>query len=207
MNANTMKPAAVSNANPGDFARRSFHDPQAGAATRVHEEEVLRLLKAQDGSTTRLCEAIAGGPIALLVLRQGVTAEVPVIVRTLLPGERFIERHSCLAADGEIMMDNLTYVALNALAPQMRAALEGGSAPIGHLLESLWVRRQFLPAEAALPLFERLWSVAGTPDAAASRAYCIGAPEGAMFVIAETYRRGMRDRRLRSQGAPEAHGR
>jgi len=150
---------------------------------------MLKLLLAQDGSTTRLCETIAAGPVALQVLAQRVVHAAPGEVHDTLPGASFIERITCLAAHGEVMMDNLSYIALDGLAPDLRRDLEAGAMPIGHLLARLWVRRAFL--EAAPMMYERLWGVVGLPDPGASRAYRIVTPEGARMLIAETYRRGM----------------
>lgn len=150
---------------------------------------MLQLLLAQDGSTTRLCETIAGGPIALQVLEQRVVHVVPQEVRDALPGSSFIERITCLAAHGQVMMDNLSYIALEGLPADLRRDLEIGSMPIGHLLARLWVRRRFL--EAAPLMYERLWGVVGQSDPVASRAYCVATPEGPRMLIAETYRRGM----------------
>ena len=151
---------------------------------------MLQLLLAQDGSTTRLCETIAGGPVSLHVIEQRVVNEVPAEVRAALPGTGFIERITCLAAHGEVMMDNLSYIALDGLPADVRRDLEAGVMPIGHLLARLWVRRAFL--DAAPALYERLWAAAGwLRDAAASRTYCIVTPDGPRMLIAETYRRGM----------------
>jgi len=169
--------------------RQRFHHPSDAPAQAAHARNVLRLLLAQDGSTTRLCEAIAGGPVSLQVLEQRVVHAVPAEVRTALPGSSFIERITCIAAHGQVMMDNLSYIALKGLPPDLRRDLEGGLIPIGHLLARLWVRRAFL--EAAPMLIERLWGVVGLPDPDASRAYCIATPEGPRMLIAETYRRGM----------------
>lgn len=151
---------------------------------------VLQLLLAQDGSTTRLCETVAAGPVALHLLAQRVVASVPPEVSAVLPGTRFIERITSLAAHGQVMMDNLVYIALDGLQADVQRDLKQGVAPIGHLLERLWVRRRFLDAQPAL--YERLWAAAGgLPDAAASRLYCIATPEGPRMLIAETFRRGM----------------
>lgn len=150
---------------------------------------MLQLLLAQDGSTTRLCEVIAAGPVSLHLLEQRVTDAVPAEVRSALPGSGFIERITCLAAHGQVMMDNLSYIALEGLPPDLQRDLEGGTMPIGHLLSRLWVRRSFL--DAAPMLYERLWGVVGLPDSEASRTYAIITPEGTRMLIAETYRRGM----------------
>lgn len=169
------------------LVRQCFHDP---ADPSEPHARVLQLLLAQDGSTTRLCETVAGGPVALHLLVQRVTTAVPPAVQAVLPGTHFIERITCLAAHGQVMMDNLAYIALEGLQADVRRDLEAGAMPIGHLLARLWVRRRFLDPQPAL--LERLWSVAGgLPDAAASRLYCITTPEGPRMLIAETFRRGM----------------
>lgn len=101
---------------------------------------------------------------------------MPAEVRSALPGARFIERITSLVAHGQVMMDNLSYIALEGLPADVRRDLKGGGTPIGHLLARLWVRRSFLGA--APMLYERLWGAAGLPDPEASRAYCIVTPEG-----------------------------
>lgn len=166
--------------------RQRFLDPSDPPACA----RVLQLLLVQDGSTTRLCETVAAGPVDLHVVAQRVVTAVPPEVGAALPGTRFIERITCLAAHGQVMMDNLVYVALDGLQPDVQRDLKLGVAPIGHLLERLWVRRRFLDAVPAL--YERLWAAAGgMPDPAASRLYCIATPEGPRMLIAETFRRGM----------------
>jgi chorismate-pyruvate lyase len=172
---------------PHPLRREPFFD--AGAPEPA-TQRLLRLLLAQDGSTTRLCETIAGGPVGLQLLRQAFTADVHALVRQWLPGSRFIERITSLVAHGEVMMDNLAYIALDGLEPSVQRDLEAGVAPIGHLLARMWVRRE--PVSDAGALHERLWSAVGVPDAAATRAYRIVTPEGPRMLIVETYRRGMR---------------
>ena len=170
--------------------RQRFHQPSDPPAQAERARSMLQLLLAQDGSTTRLCEAIADGPVSLHVLAQRVVDVVPAEVRATLPGSGFIERITCLAAHGQVLMDNLTYIALDGLPADVRRDLEAGVMPIGHLLARLWVRRTFL--DAAPVLYERLWdAVGGLADADASRTYCIATPEGPRMLIAETYRRGM----------------
>lgn len=156
--------------------------------------DLLRLLLAQDGSTTRLCETVAGGPVELLLLHQVMTADVPPVVRDALPGEHFIERVTSLAAHGEVMMDNLSYIALDGLPRDVQADLEAGRLPIGHLLARLWVKRAAWQPTSWL--FERLDAAVGVRDDAASRAYRILTPDGPSMLIAETFRRGMRMRRF-----------
>jgi len=150
---------------------------------------VLQLLLAQDGSTTRLCEAVARGPVSLHVLEQRVVDAVPAEVSAALPGSMFIERITCLAAHGQVMMDNLSYIALDGLPANLRRDIEDAKISIGHLLSRLWVRRAFI--DVGPTLHERLWAAVGLPDANASRAYCIATPDGLGLLIAETYRRGM----------------
>jgi chorismate-pyruvate lyase len=169
--------------------RQRFHQASDPPAQAAHARSVLQLLLAQDGSTTRLCEAIARGPVSLHVVEQEIVNGVPAEVRCTLPGASFIERITCLAAHGQVMMDNLSYIALEGLPADVRRDLEGAAMPIGHLLSRLWVRRAFL--DATPTLYQRLWGSVGLPDAEAARAYCITTPEGPRMLIAETYRRGM----------------
>lgn len=173
------------------LVREAFAAAGDAPALVHYRERLRRVLLAQDGSTTRVCEAIAGGPVGLRVARQSVTRDVPAPIGELLPGVDFIERFSTLHAHGQVMMDNLTYIAVEGLDAQLRQGLEAGTVPIGHLLERLWTRRHRLPPDRLHALAPRLWSEFGQPDEASSRAYVIVTPEGARFVIAETYRRGM----------------
>ena len=123
------------------------------------------------------------------VIEQQHVGCVPAEVRSVLPGARFIERITCLAAHGQVLMDNLSYIALDGLAPDVQRDLEEGVMPIGHLLSRMWVRRSFLdPAPA---LYAKLWGAVGLPDSEASRVYCISTPDGPRMVIAETFRRGV----------------
>ena len=190
---------------PCSLLRQAFHldsdTPEPAAAAR----RVLQLLLAQDGATTRLCETVAGGPVELWVYEQRTVDTVPGEVRAVLPGTRFIERITCLAAHGQVLMDNLTYIALDGLAPDLQRDLEAATLPIGHLLARLWVRRAALATSlsptAAPALAQRLWDVVGVPDAPASRSYSIVTPDGPIMLIAETYRRGML---MTPHGAPHA---
>ena len=168
------------------FHRMLFADPHAPDAAK----QLLRLLLAQDGSTTRLCEAVAGGPVSLRVLSQQTLGDVPAIVSQQLPGELFIERITFLAAHGEVLMDNLAYIALDGLDPAIEDDLRAGTLPIGHLLARLWVRREAVADVPELP--QRLWDMVGLPDPSATRCYRIVTPDGPRMLIAETYRRGMR---------------
>ncbi|HEU4620755.1 MAG TPA: chorismate pyruvate-lyase family protein [Burkholderiaceae bacterium] len=159
------------------------------ATPHAAEQRLLTVLLAQDGSTTRLCEAIAQGPIKLHVYRQHVTHEVPALVREYLPGKQFIERITSLVAHDRVLMDNLSYIALEGLEPDIEADLRAGTMPIGHMLSRWWVRRERIAD--FIDLAQRLWEAVGLPDLAATRAYRIVTPEAPRMVIVETYRRGM----------------
>jgi len=185
-------PASAAAAPSAAVRRHRFHAPGASPAQAAQAQERLCLLLAQDGSTTRLCEALAGGPVQLVLHYQERVAPVPPVVQSLLPGAQFIERCTSLCAQGEVMMDNLTYVALDRLSSELREGLAAGTLPIGHLLATLWVRRSAVEAARAAPLYERLWQHVGLADAPASRAYTIYSEQGPLFLIAETYRGGMR---------------
>ncbi len=169
--------------------RQTFLQASDSPTQAAHARDTLRLLVAQDGSTTRLCETAAGGPITVHLLEQQVVRAVPPAVQAALPGTSFIERITSLSAHGEVMMDNLSYIALEGLPADIRRDLEAGVLPIGHLLARMWVRREFLPPDAGL--YQRLWGASGVPDAEASRTYRILTPEGPRMLIAESYRRGM----------------
>jgi chorismate-pyruvate lyase len=150
------------------------------------------LLLAQDGSATRLCEEVAAGPVGLTVhVQREVPADAaPALVRAQLPGEVFIERLVSLHAHGQIMMDNLSWLAPAALPPDIQAELAQGRTPIGHLLARMWIRRRTLAAPETL--WPALWAHVGLPDPEATRSYAIDVPErGAAMVITECFRRGM----------------
>lgn len=147
-------------------------------------------LCAQDGSTTRLCETIAGGPIQLHVLEQRACNDPPEPVRCALPGTRLIERFSCLASRGAVMLDSLAYVTTQTLPRDVAQEIEGGERPIGHLLERLWIRRAPW-ARLDDALCARPWAVVGWPDASATRTYTVETPDRPWMVITETLRNGM----------------
>lgn len=182
--------------------RRAFHDGIAGPEETARADQILDVFLAQDGSTTRTCEAIAGVPPAVRVLRQGQTSDVPRIVHELLPGASYLERFSSMVARGETMMDNLVYGVWDRLPEAMRRDLESATVPIGRMLDELWVRRIALPASSCVELWDRLWDAVGIADARASRAYTVETPEGVLLVIAETFRAGMRMTPLPLTGTP-----
>ncbi|MFT4103174.1 MAG: chorismate pyruvate-lyase family protein [Burkholderiaceae bacterium] len=171
--------------------RRRFLDGLApDRPTTEWARHWLRVLLLQDGSATLLCEIVAGGPIRLDVTHQVITRDVPDEVRELLPGDTFIERQVCLSFDAEVMMDNLTYVACDRVDPTLRQYLLDGTAPIGHLFDRRWTRKQTVaPIDAVVT---RLWDRSGLPDPAAVRAYLLQMPESTCMLITETFRAGMR---------------
>lgn len=171
------------------LSRQAFHGP--GPATPA-AQTLLTVLLAQDGSTTRLCEALSGGPLTLQVLLQQSIAAPPALVRQALPEGPWIERVSSLVAHGQVLTDNLVYIATPALEPALADGLHGGRHPIGHLLRGRFTQRRFLDDTASL--LDRLWQHVGTPDPAASRAYVLSTPQGPLMVVVEAFRRGLRGR-------------
>lgn len=152
------------------------------------EEFVLQLFIAQDGSTTRLLEAVAGGSFSVHVLDQRVVHELPKQLLGSLPGNRFLRRLTSLEARGHVLLDSLSYIAIDALPEAMARELQEGVSPIGRVLSHLWTRRTFRVGDTEL--FDELWSVVGCPDMRASRSSCIDTPQGPCIILAETFRRG-----------------
>ena len=150
---------------------------------------LLRLLLALDGSTTRVCEALVGKHVQVLLHHQTATRDVPLAVREQLGGERWLERVTSLVSDRAVMMDNLSYTRLDRVPASFLAALEEGSAPIGHLLGPLFVKRESVAGSDELR--ERLWRVVGMPDERAGRAYRIVTPDGPLMLIFEAFRAAM----------------
>ena len=182
--------------------RESFpYDPVAAS--------LLRVLLEQDGSTTRLCEVIAGGPVELSVHSQARVQTVPDGVLEVLGGESWIERITSLHVAGRVMMDNLTWTRVDRIPLEFSDDLERGELPVGRLLDRLFVKRQLIQASN---LGEILWAVTGLPDARASRAYTISTQFGssesgdpspigaalgsrsAFMLVFETYRAEIADR-------------
>ncbi|MES2238469.1 MAG: hypothetical protein V4500_12065 [Pseudomonadota bacterium] len=91
-----------------------FHQAGDIPAQAAHAHAVLRLLRTQDGSTTRLYEAVAAGLVRLQLLQQRIVPTVPADVACALPASACIERWTCLVAHGQVMMDNLSYIMLDA---------------------------------------------------------------------------------------------
>lgn len=150
---------------------------------------LLRLLLALDGSTTRVCEAIAQAPMTVQLLHQVQTDRVPEAVRAQLGGTRWLERVTSLHAHGRVLMDNLSYTRLDAVPDWFLAKLHQGTAPIGHLLQRLYVQRE--PQVGSAEIEQALWQHVGQPDLRASRCYRIVTEQGPLMLIFETFRDGM----------------
>ena len=150
---------------------------------------LLRALMALDGSTTRVCEAIAQAPMTVQLLSQQQTDSVPPGVREQLGGERYLHRVTSLHAHGRVLMDNLSYTRLDAVPDWFLAKLDEGVAPIGHLLQKLFVQRE--PLRSTPEIESALWQHVGHPDLRASRCYRIVTERGPLMLIFETFRSGM----------------
>jgi chorismate-pyruvate lyase len=150
---------------------------------------LLRLFLLQDGSTTRLCETMARDRLTVHVLAQAIVPELPVHLAGALPGRGFLRRITALEMQKQVLLDSISYIALDALDADNVARLEAGTTPIGHVLATLWTKRSFRSEDQAL--FDELWRVVGQADAQASRSYTVFTPQGPCMVIAETFRRGI----------------
>lgn len=150
---------------------------------------LLRLLLALDGSTTRVCEALAQSAITMQLLHQQQTERVPAAVREPLGGQRWLHRVTSLHAHGRVLMDNLSYTRLDAVPGWFLDELNEGKAPIGHLLQRLFVQRE--PLTGSTEIEEALWHHVGQPDLRASRCYRIVTERGPLMLIFETFRSGM----------------
>jgi chorismate-pyruvate lyase len=162
----------------------------AGTPLATWAEAWLRVLLAQDGSATLLCETIAQGRVALEVTHQQVTTEVPQAVTANLGGRRFLERQVVLHHAGEVMMDNLTFVALDRIDPDVAALLTERRSPIGYIFERKSTKKR--PVAPDVAILDRLWSRCGAPDPDAARSYVLDIDDRPCMLITETYRAGMR---------------
>ncbi len=150
---------------------------------------LLRMLLALDGSTTRVCEALAQTPVQLQLISQQQTQDVPAAVREQLGGSAWLVRVTSLHAHGRVLMDNLSFTRLDAVPDGFLQRLNEGTAPIGHLLARLFVRRE--PVVGSAQVEQMLWQHVGLPDARASRCYRIVTEQGPLMMIFEAYRAGM----------------
>ncbi len=85
-------------------------------------------------------------------------------------------------------MDNLTFTRLDRVPAWFLSDLEQGRAPVGHLLEKLFVRRE--PIVSNPDLEQVLFEIVGFPDSGSSRAYTVNTEDGALMLVFETYRAG-----------------
>lgn len=155
--------------------------------TDASHAALLRLLLAHDGSTTRLCEAVALEPMQVLLHNQARISDVPHEVREQLGGEHWLARVTSLCtSEGKVLMDNLSFTRLDAVPEWFLHKLDEGRAPIGHMLSSLFVRRETL--ETSQPLQHMLWKWVGAEDLASSRGYRIVTPQGPLMLIFEVFR-------------------
>jgi chorismate-pyruvate lyase len=151
----------------------------------VRASRLLRVLLGQDGSTTRLCEVIADGPVELCLHSQARVESVPDGVLEFLGGDCWIERITSLQVAGHVMMDNLTFTRVDRIPTEFTGDLELGELPVGRLLDRLFVKRQIVSASS---FGDVLWNQTGLPDARASRAYTILSEAGVFMLVFETYR-------------------
>lgn len=149
---------------------------------------LLRLLLAQDGSATRLCEAISGRAVEVLLQQQLRTEQVPADVVAAIGGSAWLQRATTLHVGGVVLMDNLSFTRLDAVPDWFLAKLDEGRAPIGHLLDRLCVQRDDLPNSEAVAAL--LWPLVGQPDLRATKLYRINTPEGPLMAVFETFRAG-----------------
>jgi chorismate-pyruvate lyase len=155
----------------------------------AHARNLLKLLLAQDGSTTKLCEAIAESRVVLTVHVQSRVETVPEVVMRELGGTSWLKRITSLHSEAQILMDNLTYTRLDRVPDWFLTDLEQGLAPVGHLLEKFFVRRERL--DSTIDLEQVLFDIVGFPDSSSSRAYTINTELGALMMVFETYRAGL----------------
>lgn len=176
---------------PVPLERRPF--PGGRCAGRL-----LRLLLAQDGSTTRSCSALLGRPAELRVHAQREESTPRAFADVLGAGHALV-RVTSLHDRGQVAMDNLAVVALDAAPAGLRDGLLAGILPVGRLLDGLPLRRSFLPANPWLELTLAELS-GGAPDARASRTYAIELASGPLMVVHETYRAALADAFCRRSG-------
>jgi chorismate-pyruvate lyase len=174
---------------PGQLRREPFPSPSEHANDVAWEEVILRMLIGQDGSTTRLLETMAGERISVHIIEQRVLHELPQELTGDLPGNSFLRRVVALEAKGHVLLDSISYIAMDALPEPISRELQEGVLPIGTVLSRLWTRRTFRDQDTNL--FEQLWSATGHPDRRASRSSCLHTPNGPCIILGETFRHGV----------------
>lgn len=103
-----------------EFRRARFHQDADSSTQAAHARTVLQMLLAQDGSTTRLCETLAASAISVQVFEQDMVDALPGQLHDALPGARFIRRLSSLVANGDVLLDSLSFIALEGLPEDIR---------------------------------------------------------------------------------------
>lgn len=184
-------PAPVAPSAHRSATRRRFPTPSHASA-----QTLMLLLTEQDGSTTRLCEALAGAPVQVRVLSQNLRADVPSQVRALLPGDLFLERVTSLVTNDEVMTDNLVYVALEGLDARLKDQLRAGVLPIGRLMAGRWLRRDTVSVDD--DVLDRLWNIVGEADPGAMRCYRMQSLDGPAMLVCETFRHGILSARAKA---------
>jgi chorismate-pyruvate lyase len=191
-----------SSPHPGALQRARIRAESDCLAQADLAEIVLRLLLHQDGSTTRLLEALSGSAIVVHVIEQAFVDGLPAALAGNLPGKRFLRRVTALEAKGRIVLDSLSYTAADALPEQTVEELLRGLRPIGHVLAKAWTRREFRNDNAHM--YEELWASVGLPDLEASRQMLIVTPAGPCMLLAETFRRGALDAMSARKARPKS---
>src|SRR5437016_2314880 len=95
-----------------NLARHRFLRPTASTAELAWGNTLLQVLLEQDGSTTRVFEAITGDRVSVHVLDQTTVRQLPPELAGFLPGESFLRRLSALEAGGHVLLDSLSYIAI-----------------------------------------------------------------------------------------------
>jgi chorismate-pyruvate lyase len=113
--------------------------------------------------------------------------EAPEEVQKHLGGTHWLSRVTSLCtSEGGVLMDNLSFTRLDVVPDWFLSKLDEGRAPIGHMLQQLFVRRESVETSAALQ--DMLWCRVGLPDPATSRGYRIVTPDGPLMLIFEVFR-------------------
>lgn len=172
-----------------DLHRERFQSGADAPAGSISAATLLQVLLHQDGSTTRLLEMLVGSAITVHVLVQGFVDELPPPLANSLAGKRFLRRLSTLEARGHVLLDSISYTAIDALPASVARGLLEGVRPIGHVFSSLWTKRSF--GSDGTQLLEELWSTVGEPHREASRSCVVLIPEGPCMLLAETIRQGI----------------
>lgn len=86
-------------------------------------------------------------------------------------------------------MDNLSFTRLDVPPEWFTAGLDQGHAPIGHLLDKLFIKRGNVTVSNEVK--KLLWEAVGAPDSNASRSYQISTQDNTFMLIFEVFRGAM----------------